>query len=242
MIKDIPAILLAGGLGTRISTMSNGLPKPMIDVGGRPFIKYVADFLIKNGFTRIIIAASYKYYLIQEELGFSYKGCKIEWSIEESPLGTGGAISKVFVNFNLPSAFIFNADTLFYIDFVNFSKFCYSKNNNIVIALRLIENVSRYGKVIQNKDGLITSFSEKNNIGPGYINGGIYFVNRSMLDLTYDKKYSFEEYISRIVISQKKVYSINCSGYFIDIGIPTDLIKARKELPQIYNDLTLLQQ
>jgi len=107
------AVLLAGGRGTRLESVSGGLPKPLMQVGGRPFIEHVLDNLVKAGCDHIVIAASYKWELLRDHLGSSYKGCALGWSIETQPLGTGGAIRQAFKLFDLAAAFVQNADTLF---------------------------------------------------------------------------------------------------------------------------------
>lgn len=227
------AILLAGGRGTRISTMSHGLPKPMIDVGGRPFIKYILDFLVENDFKKIIITVSFKHWILQNKFGSSYKECDLIWSIEEEALGTGGAIKKVFDDFDLSSAFIFNADTFFNIDFKYFQFFCSLKNPDIVLSLRQVRDVSRYGKVVVDKNGIVTLFKEKGDSGPGLINGGVYFVDKSFLRFAPKGVFSFEEFILQSFLKESRIHALECKGYFIDIGIPNDLIKAREELPKI---------
>ena len=114
-----------------------------------------------------------------------------------------------------------------------FELFCNLKNPCIGLALRRVKDVSRYGKVVVNKNGLITLFREKDDTGSGLINGGIYFVDRLIFQFAPEGVYSFEEYIIKTSLKLKGVYGLECKGYFIDIGIPNDLIRARKELPKV---------
>src|SRR5580698_4985688 len=187
------AVLLAGGRGTRLESVSGGLPKPLMEVGGRPFIEHILENLVNLGCDHVVIAASYKWELLHDLLGAKYKGTALDWSIESRPLGTGGAIYQAFKLFELPAAFVLNADTLFRVNFDELEARHIASGAAVTVALRQVPDVGRFGEVVIDDDGRIVSFSEKGRCGPGLINGGVYLVdNRVWMDGPFTEVFSFE--------------------------------------------------
>jgi len=225
------AIVLAGGIGSRIESVAGGLPKALLDVEGRPFIEYVLDQLIDAGVEHVVIACSYKWQMIADYLGEEYRTLSIDYSVEQYPLGTGGAIKQAFDLFDLPEAIVVNADTLFKIDLAELERQHHEHNAFITLALRNVDDVSRYGEVTVGDNNRLASFNEKSRTGPGLINGGIYIVDAETWDDTgidVDDKFSFEtDVLQRVELGI--FYGFAMDGYFIDIGIPSDLERARKE-------------
>ncbi|MCV3522366.1 NTP transferase domain-containing protein, partial [Campylobacter lari] len=150
------AIVLAGGLGTRLKSVVQDLPKPMAPINGKPFLAFVLEYLKKQGIAEVILSVSYKYELIQEYFKDEFDGMKICYNIEKELLGTGGAIKdtlKLIQN----QVYVLNGDTIFDIDLkklvLNDSKIC--------IALKQMQNFDRYGTVNVDDEGIVTSFEEK---------------------------------------------------------------------------------
>ena len=225
------AIILAGGVGSRIESVAGGLPKALLDVEGRPFIEYVLDQLIDAGVEHVVIACSYKWQMIADYLGDEYRSLTVNYSVEQYPLGTGGAIKQAFDLHDLSEAIVVNADTLFKIDFAELERQHYHHNAFITLALRNVDDVSRYGEVTVNERNKLTSFNEKSRTGPGLINGGIYIVDAEIWDdsgVDVDDKFSFETDVLQNV-DLGIFYGFPMDGYFIDIGIPSDLERARTE-------------
>ncbi|HFU4820750.1 TPA: nucleotidyltransferase family protein [Campylobacter lari] len=211
------AIVLAGGLGTRLKSVVQDVPKPMAPINGKPFLAFVLEYLKKQGIAEIILSVSYKYELIQEYFKDEFGGMKIRYNIERELLGTGGAIKdalKLIQN----QAYVLNGDTIFDIDLkkltLNDSKIC--------IALKQMQNFDRYGTVNVDDQGIVTSFEEKVFQKQGLINGGIYLLKKDIFDeFDLEKKFSFEEFLQekfRILKVQAQFFD----DYFIDIGIPID--------------------
>ncbi|RTI69759.1 D-glycero-D-manno-heptose 1-phosphate guanosyltransferase [Campylobacter jejuni] len=211
------AIVLAGGLGTRLKSVVQDLPKPMAPINGKPFLAFVLEYLKKQGITEVILSVSYKYELIQEYFKDEFEGMKIRYNIEKELLGTGGAIKdalKLIQN----QAYVLNGDTIFDIDLkklvLNDSKIC--------IALKQMQNFDRYGTVNIDDQGIVTSFEEKVFKKQGLINGGIYLLKKDIFDeFDLEKKFSFEEFLQvnyKILKIQTQIFD----DYFIDIGIPWD--------------------
>ncbi|HEA6928460.1 nucleotidyltransferase family protein [Campylobacter lari] len=211
------AIVLAGGLGTRLKSVVQDLPKPMAPINGKPFLTFVLEYLKKQGITEVILSVSFKYELIQEYFEDEFDGIKIRYNIENELLGTGGAIKdalKLIQN----QAYVLNGDTIFDIDLkklvLNDSKIC--------IALKQMQNFDRYGTVNVDDQGIVTSFEEKIFKKQGLINGGIYLLKKDIFDkFDLEKKFSFEEFLQSNC-NALKIQTQIFDGYFIDIGIPQD--------------------
>jgi D-glycero-alpha-D-manno-heptose 1-phosphate guanylyltransferase len=225
------AVLLAGGLGTRLESVSDGLPKPLISVAGRPFIEHVLDTLLAAGCDHVVIAASYKWQLLRDRLGTSYKDCALDWSIENEPLGTGGAIRQAFEIFALGAAFVLNADTLFRVDLGELESLHRKTGAAVTVALREVSDVGRFGEVVVDASGRIKVFSEKGRSGPGLINGGVYLIDGKVWsDWASPKSFSFERDFLQKRAALDRFYGFTAREYFIDIGVPEDLERARREL------------
>ncbi|EAJ7432288.1 nucleotidyltransferase family protein [Campylobacter coli] len=211
------AIVLAGGLGTRLRSVVQDLPKPMAPINGKPFLAFVLEHLKKQEITEIILSVSYKYELIQEYFKDEFHGMKIHYNIEKELLGTGGAI-KDALKLVKNEVYVVNGDTFFDIDLkklvLNGSKIC--------IALKQMQNFDRYGTVNVDEQGIVTSFEEKVFKKQGLINGGIYLLKKDIFDeFSLGKKFSFEEFLQENYKSLKIQTQI-FDDYFIDIGIPED--------------------
>jgi D-glycero-alpha-D-manno-heptose 1-phosphate guanylyltransferase len=225
------AVLLAGGLGTRLGAASGGQPKPLIDVGGRPFIEHVLDQLLNAGCDHAVIAASYKWELLRAHLGTRYKQCALDWSIENEPLGTGGAIRHAFEMFDLAAAFVLNADTLFRVDLAALESQHRKTGAAVTVALREVSDVARFGEVVVDASGRIKVFSEKGRSGPGLINGGVYLIDgRVWSHWAEPRAFSFERDFLQKRAAEDEFYGFTARQYFIDIGVPEDLERARREL------------
>ncbi|ECK1938763.1 TPA: nucleotidyltransferase family protein [Campylobacter lari] len=213
-------IVLAGGLGTRLKSVVQDLPKPMAPINGKPFLTFVLEYLKKQGITEVILSVSYKYELIQEYFKDEFEGMKIHYNVEKELLGTGGAIKdalKLIQN----QAYVLNGDTIFDIDLkklaLNDSKIC--------IALKQMQNFDRYGTVNVDDRGIVMSFEEKIFKKQGLINGGVYLLKKDIFDeFDLEKKFSFEEFLQSNC-NALKIQTQIFDDYFIDIGIPEDYYK-----------------
>ena len=227
MLKE--AIILAGGFGTRLSHVVSNVPKPMAPVYGKPFLCYVLDRLVRAGFERVILATGYKHEVIEQYFGSSYRGLKIIYSQENTPLFTGGAIRKAAEQITSADFVVLNGDTLFDIDFSALWQLHSSRQANLTIALRQVQDTARYGAV--SLDGeRIQAFREKEESGgEGLINGGIYCINRSwLMQNELPAKFSFEKELMQPMAGQDGFYGLRCENYFIDIGVPEDYFRAQR--------------
>ncbi|HEA8265852.1 TPA: nucleotidyltransferase family protein [Campylobacter lari] len=211
------AIVLAGGLGTRLKSVVQDLPKPMAPINGKPFLTFVLEYLKEQGITEVVLSVSYKYELIQEYFKEEFEGMRIRYNIEKELLGTGGAIKdalKLIQN----QAYVLNGDTIFDIDLKKLAL----NDGKICIALKQMQNFDRYGTVNVDDQGIVTSFEEKVFKKRGLINGGIYLLKKDIFDeFNLEKKFSFEEFLQEN-FELLKIQTQNFDDYFIDIGIPQD--------------------
>ena len=226
------AIILAGGLGTRLQRVIEGLPKAMAPVSGRPFLEYLLDHLIESGLTHAILSTGHLSDVIQDHFGDKYHDLKLSYVVEDKPLGTGGAIVLAGERVQKKQYFVMNGDTLFRVDMRKMYSMHCNKKADITIALRKAENVSRYGCINIDEGGRIISFSEKEKEkGSGWINGGIYLMNKTVIDnAELPGIFSVEKDLFPSLLSDQHVYGYTDDGYFIDIGTPEDYERAQHEL------------
>jgi D-glycero-alpha-D-manno-heptose 1-phosphate guanylyltransferase len=225
------AIVLAGGLGTRLRATVPDLPKCMAPVAGRPFIDHVIDHFQDAGIHRFVFALGYMHDYILDHLATKWSGLDYDYSLELEPLGTGGAILLAAQKVQSDFFTVLNGDTLYKIDIGQEIAFHKQKDAFITIAVKPMENFDRYGTVILDEAGHIVAFEEKKKCVRGLINGGVYVINKmQLMDLELPMKHSFEKDVMEKNFSSGKVYAKVFEDYFIDIGVPEDYMKANQEL------------
>jgi D-glycero-alpha-D-manno-heptose 1-phosphate guanylyltransferase len=228
MIKQ--AIILAGGLGTRLRSAVPDLPKCMAPVAGKPFLHHVIHYLLDEGVDSFIFSLGYMHEVIEDWLLINHPLLNYQLSVEEEPLGTGGAIQLACKKADAENILILNGDTMFRINTNKLLSFHHQNNSVCTLALKPMHNFDRYGVVEINKDGYIQSFREKKFYQQGLINGGVYALNvRSFLGLELPSKFSFEKDYLETYCKTEKMMALVQDEYFIDIGIPEDLEKANTE-------------
>jgi len=236
LIKE--AIILAGGLGTRLRDTVPDLPKCMAPVAGEPFLTHVIRSLLANGIQKFIFSLGYKHEIIELFLEERFATLDYKCVIEDDPLGTGGAIQLACEQASEENVLIVNGDTLFKINVSGMLEVHKKQNAECTIALKPMQNFDRYGVVELNKENLVTKFCEKQFYKEGLINGGVYVLNvPTFLSRDLGNKFSFEKDYLEAFYHENKIAGIIQDGYFIDIGIPKDFEKAQFELKQPPLDL-----
>jgi len=224
-------IILAGGLGTRLRSELPDLPKCMAPVAGKPFIQHLVDYLLKQGVERFIFSLGFMHESIENFIKTNYPSLNCYFSIENEPLGTGGAIKLATQYATQQNVLILNGDTMFAIDIQKLMDFHLQNNASCTLSLKPMEQFERYGVVETNKECYIQSFKEKQFYHEGLINGGVYALNiSSFLQVNFDEKFSFEKDYLEKYYSSYKMMGLVQDSYFIDIGIPEDFKRADKEL------------
>jgi D-glycero-alpha-D-manno-heptose 1-phosphate guanylyltransferase len=228
---QVSAIILAGGLGTRLRSAVPDLPKCMAPVAGKPFLFHVINYLQEQEVDSFIFSLGYMHEIIEHWILKNFPYLNYQLAIEEEPLGTGGAIQLACKKASTENILILNGDTLFKVNTNKLLSFHQQHDSVCTLSLKPMNNFNRYGVVEINKQGYIQSFREKKFYEQGLINGGVYALNvKAFLELELPAKFSFEKDYLEIFCTAQKMMGLVQDEYFIDIGIPEDLEKAGKEI------------
>lgn len=233
----ISAIILAGGLGTRLRSVVPELPKPMAPISGRPFLEHQMDYWIGQGIGHFVLSIGYRYEVIVDHFGGNYNGAVIDYVIEETPLGTGGgflvAAEKIAVG---ESFLLLNGDTYFAVNLTSLIEFSTANDADWCFSLFRAHEEGRYMGLDVSPRGEILSL--KSDAGkPGRLaNGGVYWVNPRALgnnNFLPGEKVSLEDDVFQSAMAEgRRLLGIEFSGTFIDIGVPDDYRRASALLAQ----------
>lgn len=224
------AVVLCGGLGTRLGELTRDTPKPLLEVAGQPFVTHVLERLQGNGVTHACLAVSFQWYKLRAALGDHWNGLPLSYSVEDKPLGTGGAIRQALKTMGWPEALIANGDTLVEADLRQMHSLGRRVNADVVLALKKVPDTARYGRVTLLPSGRVASFSEKGVGGPGLINAGLFWLRAELLTAIPHAVFSFEQDVMMAHLHEHAIHGLTADGYFIDMGIPEDLERARQDL------------
>ncbi len=225
------AVILAGGLGTRLRSVLPDTPKCMALVAGKPFVSYVIEHLKKQGVDKFIFSLGYMGDVITRYLNDRYPMLDIQYSMEEDPLGTGGAIKHACKLATEKNLLVLNGDTFFSLSITKLLSFHNLNEADCTLSLKPMQNFDRYGVVEMDTDHSITSFKEKHHYDNGLINAGVYALNAAkFIKEALPEKFSFENDYLEKYFAKRKVYGLVQDGYFIDIGVPEDYARAQEEL------------
>lgn len=229
------AILLVGGMGTRLHPLTLKTPKPMLQVAGVPFTEHQIRKAADAGITEIILATSYKSELFEPYFGDGKRfGIKIKYAVEKSALGTGGGIRNAAnLLADCDQVFIFNGDVLSGHDLAAQLAFHKKNQADITLYLTQVEDARAYGcvELLENKQ--IKSFLEKmENPISNLINAGCYIFNRQIIDqIPQNKVVSVErDTFPNLLANNAKVFGYLDNSYWLDIGTPAALVKASADL------------
>ena len=197
------AIVLAGGLGTRLASVIQGMPKVMAPVGNQPFLALLLRRL---------------------------EGLELAYAIEDEPLGTGGATLKALSRADSESVFVLNGDTYVDIDYAAMLSRNIDAGVKASIAVAEVDDCTRFGRIAV-EESRVVGFAEKGKSGPGKISAGVYVMNRDLFaPYNMPAAFSLESDFFVPYIKALRPLAFVTSGYFIDIGIPEDLARAQSEL------------
>ena len=229
------AILLVGGMGTRLQPITNKTPKPMLPVGGVPFTEHQIAKARAAGISEIVLATSYLAEVFKPYFGDgSAFGIKIKYAVEEVALGTGGAIRNAASLLSpADQVVIFNGDVLSAHDLSAQIRFHEQMQADVTLYLTQVADARAYGCVELLPGDRVKSFLEKSDTPPSnLINAGCYVFNRSVIDeIPFGQVVSVErESFPQLLAADKTVFGFVDSSYWLDIGTPAALIKASKDL------------
>lgn len=222
------AIILAGGKGERLRPYTNDRPKVMVEVCGKPILLWQIEWLKSHGITKFVITASYKYGVIEEYFGDGSKfGIEIEYSIEETPLGRGGAIKQAFkakILEGVENVVATNGDIITKMDLNKMIKL--HEEGNALVTMLLVPYISRWG-LVKVDDGHIIGFDEKPKL-PYWINGGIYVFSREIEPLLPETGDHETETFPRI--PKEKFLAFKEEGFWRAVDVVKDKSEAEQFL------------
>lgn len=225
------ALVLAGGLGTRLRSAVPDLPKPMAPVSGRPFLEHLLDYWIKQGISHFVLSVGYRQEIITAHFGSKYKEAAIEYVTETTPLGTGGGLLLGAQKLDQTEPFLLlNGDTYFAVDLKTLIEFSSANRADWCFSLFRANEAGRYMGMDVSPQGVITSLKSGSGQSGRLVNGGVYWVNPGALlseKFPPGDKVSLEDdlFPASIDLGQR-LFGLEFAGTFIDIGVPDDYHRA----------------
>lgn len=223
------AVVLAGGLGTRIASVLPQSPKILAPIGSRTLLEIQLDRLLHFGFERVILSLGFRADQVLERFGDKFGALELIYSIEQEQLGTGGATRKAFELASEDSLYVFNGDTMVDLDPRKLLAFHHEHRSLITIAATSVPDCQRYGRLVIDGDQII-AFAEKGRSGPGWISAGAYAMSRDVFSgFDLPQTFSLEHDFFSPLLGKLNPLAWKTAGYFIDVGIPEDLAQAQNK-------------
>lgn len=230
MIQDLKAVILVGGLGTRLRSVLSGTPKVLASIGKTSFLELLVEQLRSQGIRRLVMCSGYLADQIETQFGEGHAwSVEIEYSNEEQPLGTAGAVKRAENYLRDTQVFIvMNGDSFLEIDFSGLMDFHRRHRAMATMAVLRVEDTSRYGTVDVDANGRVKAFAEKTGkAAPGLVNGGVYVFDQAVLQhIPLDPASLERDIFPRLL--EHGVYAQEQHGMFIDIGTPDDYARAQQ--------------
>lgn len=213
---------MAGGLGTRLRPAVPHVPKVLAPVGGRPFLAYLLEFASSRGVRRVVLATGHAHAQIEACFGARFAGLAIAYSVEDRPLGTGGAIRQALASVGEEHILVLNGDTFFRVDLAALMADHRRHAPAVTVAIKRVQSAGRFGRVLS-RQGRLVGFVEKGSDDPGWINGGVYALRTDvLLDPRLPAAFSFEQHFLEKEPKRLSIRTFPCRGFFLDIGTPDD--------------------
>lgn len=221
------AIILAGGQGSRLRPVVADRPKSLAVVAGRPFLAIVLEMLERAGFGAAILAVGYRWTMIRDAFGDRFGALALRYSIEDEPLGTGGALRRAVGLATEDPVFVLNGDTFAEVGFEAMAAAHHEAGVDMSMAIATLPDAARYGRlaVVQ---GRVAGFEPASSAGPGTINAGVYLIARRLLDdPSLPRRFSFERDFLAARVATLRPLAVPLTGRFIDIGVAEDFHRAQ---------------
>ena len=225
--EEVTAVVLAGGLGTRLSAVVNDRPKVLAEIGGKPFLAYLLDFLSTSGIHSVVLCTGFLGDQIRVRFGEKYRNLNLDYSQESSPLGTAGALRLALPKVKSESVLIMNGDSFCDANLKTFWEWHSSHDVGASMLLVEMSDTRRFGRVVVSADGMVIRFDEKDEKSlAGFINAGIYLIKRhSLLEIPAERFVSMERDIFPGWVGHR-LFGYRCKARFIDIGTPESYASA----------------
>lgn len=231
---DLAAVVLAGGLGTRLRAVVADRPKVLATVAERPFLTYLLDQIADAGIRRVVLSTGHLAEHFAHAIGDSYRDLKILYAQEPSPLGTGGAIRFAAGFADADQLLVMNGDSYCDADLPAYIQWHVSGGHQVSLMLVMVGDTSRYGTVELATDGRITAFREKRpQPAAGYINAGVYLLHHAMIEQIPNGPSSIERDVFPLWLTQRPMMGWIADGAFIDIGLPSDYERSHEFMTRV---------
>ena len=227
------AIILCGGLATRLGEAAKTVPKVLLEIAGETVLEWQIQLLKDAGVTEAVLASGHLHDVLYERVGDNYAGIRIRYAKEEKRLGTGGAILNAMKQIDTSPFFVLNGDILFAGFSLREMLNRFHQGMAGVLLSVHVPDIRPYGEIVSDGDGKIQAFREKQSTyRAGYINGGVYLFNETIADAFPKGQENFS--MERDVFpSVSNLYALQTDASWIDIGVPERLDYARKHFPRL---------
>ena len=222
------AIILCGGLATRLGETAKTLPKILLKIAGKTVLEWQIGLLKDAGVTEVILASGHLHDVLYKRVGAAYAGMCIRYAREEKRLGTGGAVQNAMQQIRTSPFFVLNGDILL----ANFSlREMVTRFDESMAGVLLsvhVPDIRPYGEIVSDSDGKIQTFREKQpTCRPGYVNGAIYLFNRDIAN-AFPKGQEVFSLERDVFPNLSNLYALQTDADWVDIGVPERLASARK--------------
>lgn len=226
-LEGISAAILVGGLGTRLGRIAGNTPKPLLPVRGRPFVFYLLDQLWIAGVRDVVLCSGYRSKMIEDAASRYGRSMRILCSQEDAPLGTGGAVRLALPLLLGGPFFVMNGDSFCRFEPVRLLEWHRIRRASCSLLLTQVDDTGRYGRVGLDAADRVVEFEEKcTREGPGWINAGVYLVERSVIgEIPKDRECSLEREVFPRLIGYG-LHGYRGGGRFLDIGTPESYSRA----------------
>lgn len=231
MLSPRTAIILAGGLGTRLRGAVPDVPKPMAPINGRPFLELQMDYWMAQGIGHFVLSVGYRHEIISGHFGGSYRGATVEYVVEETPLGTGGGLLLAAKALERDAPFlVLNGDTYFSVPLAELSAFAAERDADFAFSLFRNTDTKRYMAMDVAEDGQIRALTSPAAQSHPLANGGVYLVQPRAVQpflARAGSALSLEaDIFTEALASGQRLFGLEFTGTFIDIGVPQDYFRA----------------
>jgi NDP-sugar pyrophosphorylase family protein len=221
LLSELTAVILAGGLGTRLRAAVQDRPKGLAEIAGRPFLTYLFDQLIKAHIGEVVLCTGYLSHQIRDIFGGRYQGLRIIYSAETIPLGTAGALRLALPSFRSDPVLVMNGDSYCDTALEKFWRWHQARPAAASLLLTPVDDTGRFGRVLVAEDGTVKEFKEKGaSGGSGLINAGVYLIGHDMIrSIRADTTISLEREVFPHWVG-RGLYGFETVARFLDIGTP----------------------
>ena len=230
-MNAMDAVILCGGMGTRLKSVVSDRPKPMAAVNGKPFIQLLVDYAAGFGFKRFILCSGYRGDVIERHFRGTSPGLEVVVSREPEPLDTAGAVKNAEALIRTSQVLVMNGDSICRIDLRRFVKSHFSRRCRASVAVAKAADAGSFGSVVLGPGGRLLSFTEKSAAGAGYVNAGIYVLDKTVLAaVPPGARYSLERELLPALVSAGDVCGYKTKSRIFDIGTPEGYREAGEKL------------